>query len=277
MSYTNLLVHLDEGDRVAERLSLAIGLARDFGATLTGLFAQSETSGVGLVARRAGPALAGAAERVRELFDGAVREAGVDGRWWQLGHGEYGHVIAETVICSRYVDLAVFGQHDPNGGNRVPQDLVEEVVLNAGRPVLVVPYAGSFPRIGERPVIAWNGSREAARAVNDALPLLKRAKSVLLLALHAQPGAGEGGGNVPQVDILDHLARHGVEATQERMTIHSMMPMDAVLSRASDHGADLLVMGGFGGYGAPAFPLFGRGSNTRHILRQMTLPVLLSH
>ena len=185
-------------------------------------------------------------------------------------------MIAETVICCRYVDLAVFGQFDPNGDNRVPQDLIEEVVLNAGRPILVVPYAGRFPRVAERPVIAWNGSREAARAVNDALPLLQQAQSVLLLALHGQPGAGEGG-DVPQVDIREHLASHGVQVIQERMTITSMLPMDAVLSRASDHGADLLVMGGFGGYGASLFPLFGRGSNTRHILRQMTLPVLLSH
>lgn len=277
MNFTNLLVHLDDSNRSAERLGLAIGLAQRFGASLTGLFAQSESSGAGLVARRAGPALSAAADRTSADFQMRTAEAGVKSRWWQLSHGEYGHVIAETVICSRYVDLAIFGQHDPDGDARVPQDLIEEVILNAGRPVLVVPYAGSFPTVGERVVIAWNGSREAARAVNDALPLLQQAKSVLLLALHAQPGAGEGGGNVPQVDILDHLASHGVQVTQERMTVTSIMPMDAVLSRASDYGADLLVMGGFGGYGASLFPLFGRGSNTRHILRQMTLPVLLSH
>ncbi len=276
MSYTNLLVHLDDSDRCEERLDLALTLAQRHGAALTGLFAQSEVSGAGVVARRASSTLIQAAERARERFEGKCREAGASCRWWQLSHGEYGHVIAETVICSRYVDLAIFGQHDPRGENRVPQDLIEEVVLNAGRPVLVVPYAGRFEQFGDRPVIAWNGSREAARAVNDALPLLKQAKSVLLLAFHTQPGAGEGG-DVPQVDILEHLASHGVKAEQERLTISSMTPMDAVLSRASDHGADLLVMGGFGGYGGSLFPLFGRGSNTRQILRQMTLPVMLSH
>lgn len=276
MSYTNLLVHLDDTDRCEERLTLALSLAQSHGATLTGLFAQSETSGAGIVTRRAGPALLQAAERAKESFEAKAQEAGVTCRWWQLGHGEYGHVIAETTICCRYVDLAIFGQHDANGDNRVPQDLIEEVVLNAGRPILVVPHAGRFPRLGDRPVIAWNGSREAARVVNDALPLLKRATSVLLLAFHTHPGGGEGG-NVPQVDILEHLASHGVTAEQERLTISTMTPMDAVLSRASDHGADLLVMGGFGGYGGSLFPLFGRGSNTRQILRQMTLPVLLSH
>ncbi|WP_448208254.1 universal stress protein [Azospirillum sp. sgz302134] len=276
MSYTNLLVHLDDSERCEERLNLALTLAQSHGATLTGLFAQSETAGVGVVARRASPALVQAAERVKEVFEGKAREAGVTTRWWQLSHGEYGHVMSETVICCRYVDLAIFGQHDSKGDNRVPPDLIEEVVLNSGRPILVVPHAGSFNQFAERPVIAWNGSREAARAVNDALPLLKQAKSVLLLAFHVQSGAGEGG-NVPQVDILEHLASHGVKASQERLTISTMTPMDAALSRASDHGADLLVMGGFGGYGGSLFPLFGRGSNTRQILRQMTLPVLLSH
>lgn len=276
MNYTNLLVHLDDTERCGDRLTLALDLARSHGATLTGLFAQSETSGAGIVARRAGPAFVQAAERARENFEEKARAAGLAWRWWQLGHGEYGHVISETTICCRYVDLAIFGQHDPDGDNRVPPDLIEEVVLNAGRPILVVPHAGRFPRLGDRPVIAWNGSREAARAVNDALPLLKRATSVLLLAFHTHPGAGEGG-DVPQVDILEHLASHGVKADQERLTISTMTPMDAVLSRASDHGADLLVMGAFGGYGGTLFPLFGRGSNTRQILRQMTLPVLLSH
>ncbi len=275
MSFTNLLVHLDDSDRCEERLNVALTLARKHGAALTGLFAQSESSGAGIVARKAGPALVQAAQRARDLFEEKAREAGVTTRWWQLSHGEYGHVISETVICSRYVDLAVFGQHDPDD-SRVPADLIEEVVLNAGRPILVVPHAGTYAQLGDRPVIAWNGSREAARAVNDALPLLKQASSVLLLAFHTQPRAGEGG-EVPQVDILEHLASHGVTATQERMTITTMTPMDAVLSRASDHGADLLVMGAFGGYGGSLFPLFGRGSNTRQILRQMTLPVLLSH
>ncbi|MFC5359242.1 universal stress protein [Azospirillum himalayense] len=275
MSFTNLLVHVDDSDRCGERLTVALTLAQKHGAALTGLFAQSDSSGAGIVTRKAGPALTQAAQRAREMFEEKAREAGVTTRWWQLSHGEYGHVIAETVICSRYVDLAVFGQHDPED-SRVPADLLEEVVLNAGRPILVVPHSGSYSQLADRPVIAWNGSREAARAVNDALPLLKQASSVLLLAFHTQPRA-EGGGTVPQVDILEHLASHGVTATQERMTIASMTPMDAVLSRASDHGADLLVMGGFGGYGGSLFPLFGRGSNTRQILRQMTLPVLLSH
>lgn len=277
MGYKNILVHLDEGERCGERLGVALRLAQSCGATVTGLFAQSENSGPSLVARRASDHLLAAAQRVREVFEAAAAEAGVTARWWQLSHGEYGHVIGETVICARYTDLVVLGQHEQGGDNRVPPSLVEEVLLNAGRPVLVVPFAGQFPVVGERVIIAWNASREAARAVNDAIPVMKHAKSVLVLALHPPRDTVADSGAVPQVDILEHLASHGIEAKRERMTVQNILPMDAVLSRASDEGSDLLVMGGFGGYSAGAFPLFNRGSNTRHILRQMTIPVLMSH
>ncbi|WP_029010014.1 universal stress protein [Azospirillum halopraeferens] len=276
MALKNILVHLDDGERSAERLDLAVRLAGVHGARLTGLFAQSETLGPGLVARRPSDRLVDAAERAKAAFTARTAEAGVPAKWWQLAHGEYGHVIGETVICSRYCDLAVLGQHDPEAPARVPSQLTEEVILHAGRPVLAVPYAGTFAHVGHRVVVAWNASREAARAINDAIPLMQGAKSVLVLALHGHHGTGEKG-PVPQVDIVDHLAAHGIAATQERMTVEDMMPMDAVLNRISDEGADLLVMGGFGGYGSGPFGLFGRGANTRHILRQMTVPVLFSH
>ncbi|MGQ9365828.1 universal stress protein [Azospirillum sp. A39] len=276
MAFKDILVHLDDGERCAERLDVAVRLAQAHGARLTGLFAQSETSGPGVVARRASDRLSEAAGQVQAAFTAKVEAGGVAHRWWQLSHGEYGHVIGETVICSRYADLVVLGQHDGEAPARVPAQLAEEVILHAGRPVLVVPYAGSYPTLGQRVVVAWNASREAARAVNDAIPLMAGAASVLVLALHGHRGEAEPGA-VPPVDIVEHLASHGIAATQERMTVEDMMPMDAVLSRLSDEAADLLVMGGFGGYGSGPFGLFGRGANTRHILRQMTAPVLFSH
>jgi nucleotide-binding universal stress UspA family protein len=277
MSYRNLLVHLDESERSSIRLDVAIQLGQRFGATLCGLFAQSDSSAISVAARRSSDYLRNAAERTRAQFESATTQAGVPSRWWQLGHGEFSHVIGETVICSRYTGLAVLGQYDTgNPDSRVPPDLVEEVVLNAGRPVLVVPYAGPVKSVGQRVVIAWNASREAARAINDALPLMQGAKSVLVLALRP-PRAEMDIGSVPQVDILQHLAINGINATLERMSVEGILPMDAVLSRASDESADLLVMGGFGAYGDMAFSLFQRGRNTRHILRQMTLPVLLSN
>lgn len=274
MSYKHLLVHIDGGSRSAVRETLAIGLARRFGARLTALFAQSESSGPSLVARRASEHFLQAADDARQRFHVAAGAAGIDHDWWRLSHGEYGHVVGETVICCRYADLAIFGQHDHSGGEtKVPEDLVEQVLLNSGRPVLVVPFASEHARPGRRVLIAWNGSREAARAVGDALPLLAGAERVTVLSLgySGQPPASR---DVPQVDIVAHLACHGVHADHERMVIDTVSPGDMVLNRCCDESMDLLVMGGYGQYG---FPYLHRGRNTRMILRNMTLPVLLSH
>jgi len=271
MTVKHLLVHLDGSDRASVRLNLAINLAKRFGARLTGLFAQSETSGPSLVARRASEHLKRAAEDVRRVFEAKTGEAGVAGVWWQLEHGEYSHVLTETVICSRYADLAILGQHNSASDAKVPGELVEEVILNAGRPVLVVPFAGDFQDTGQRVIVAWNGSRESARALGDAVPLMESAKSVLILALHAARPEDVTG--VPPVNVVSHLETHGIMASLERMTVENMGLMDVVLNRASDDGADLLVMGGHGNYG---FPFLARGGNTRHILRQMTVPVLMS-
>lgn len=275
MPLKHLLVHLDSGARSAIRLDLAITMAKQHGARLTALFAQSETSSSSLVARRASDHLRQAIATAQAEFTEKTAAAGVTGQWWQLEHGEYSHIISETVFCSRYADLVIVGQHDHTAedSNRVPQELLEEVIQHAGRPVLVVPFAGSYSHVGQRVVIAWNGSREAARAVGDAIPMIQGAKSVQVLALHAHRPSEETGA-VPQVDIIDHLACHGIAARIERMTADSIAPMDAVLARAADEAADLLVMGGYGNYG---FSLLSRGRNTRHILRQMTLPVLMSH
>lgn len=270
----HLLVHLDGSERAAVRLGIAVGLARRFGAHLTGLFAQSDNSVSGLVARRASDHLKAAADQARLLFDARTAEAGLSSEWWQLDNGEYAHVIGETVICSRYADMVIFGQHDPSGrDSKVPEDLVEQVILNAGRPVLVIPCVGDYPVIGQRAAVAWNASREAARAVNDAIPLMTGAKAVTILALHAA-STSEQASRVPRVDIVRHLAHHGIEAHLERMSIDDIGVVDMLLSRLCDEGADLLVMGGHGNYG---FPFLHRGGNTRHILRQMTLPVLFSH
>ncbi|HYG90980.1 MAG TPA: universal stress protein [Azospirillum sp.] len=272
MSMRHLLVHVDASERSVARLEFAVALAKRFQAKLTGLFAQKESFGPSLVARRASEHLLRAMEDTRAIFEEATRAAGVQGEWWQVEHGEHTNVVTQTVICARYADLAILGQHDPEA-SVVPEDMVEQVLLNSGRPVLVFPNIGRFGPPGRKVLIAWNGSREAARAVNDAVPLMQGAESVTVLAVHAGEAPPDAG-KVPQVDIVAHLRTHGVEATYERLPLSEIAFADAVLNRCYETEADLLVMGGYGQYG---FPLFYRGSNTRHILRTMTLPTLLSH
>lgn len=270
MTFKDVLVHLDSGPRASERLALALALARGQGARLTGLFAESAVLGQSLVGRRAPEAMAKAAQAARGAFEAQAEAAGVAPRWWQIEPGEFSDVVGATVQCCRYVDVAVFGQQRGDDAP-VPDGLVERVIAECGRPVVVVPSVGRYPDVGRRVLVAWTGSREASRALHDALPLLEQAKDVKVLSLQL-PNAEVPGG-LPPLDVAEHLRAHGVKATYERTILADLEAVDVVLNRAADEGADLTVIGA---YGLKAGGLLKRGDTTRAILETMTTPVLLS-
>ena len=139
----------------------------------------------------------------------------------------------------------------------------------SGRPVLVVPYAGRHEGLGSRVLVAWNASREAARAVHDALPLLTRARSVVVLAV--DPPDED---HIPGADIAAHLAHHGVHVEARHTVAPDIEVGDELLNLISDLGADLLVMGA---YGRSRWREAVFGGATRHILAHMTVPVLMAH
>lgn len=271
MSLKDVLVHLDSGPRAAERLALAVALGRRHGARLTGLFAESSSLGRSLVGRRDPAHVVKAAQDAKAFFEARAAEAGIAWRWWQLEAGEYADVVSSTVVCCRHVDLAVFGQERGDDAP-VPAGLVEQVIADAGRPVLVVPSVGRYAEVGKRVLVAWTGSRESARALNDALPLLERAESVTVLSLQL-PREGAIPGGLPPLSVVEHLRVHAVEASYERVTLGDLAVVDQVLNRASDDGADLTVIGA---YGMHAGAGLRRGDTTRAILESMTTPVLLS-
>lgn len=265
----DLLVHVDSTDVAEKRLRIAIELAGRYGAHLTGLYAETTTLGFG---RRDPDLVVKAVARARELFETKVSAAQVSGAWWAVEAGDDAELATWTVQCCRYVDLAIFG--GPAGeGDRLPADLVEEVALESGRPLLVIPPRVPVAHVGERVIVAWTGNRSSARAVNDALPLLARAREVTVVSIQL-PGA-ETAGPLPPLDVAAHLAAHGVKARYERFILGELGPVDHVLNRAMDLGADLIVMGAHGG---------GRGlarsrheDHTAEILRSMTAPLLLAH
>lgn len=273
MTMKHLLVHVDAGERSTARVRLAVGLAQRFQARLTGFFSQSEHHGPSLIARRSSESLSIAVETARAAFNGELHGSGVTADWQQLDHGEHSHVVSQTVIGARYADIAILGQHDPDGRSRVPDDLIDQILLHSGRPILVLPHIGEYRPPGRCVVVAWNGSREAARAVNDAIPLMSGAEKVTVLAIHG-PDRSDESAKAPKVDIGAHLADHGIAVEYHRNPISGIGVADAILNACNEAQADLLVMGGYGQYG---FPYFLRGSGTRHILRTMTLPVLMSH
>jgi nucleotide-binding universal stress UspA family protein len=194
----------------------------------------------------------------------------VSAEWREVSEG----VEGDAALHARYADLAIVGQLDPD---RVEGNLLwprpEQVTLASGRPVLVVPYAGRFDTVGKRVLIGWNASREAARAVNDAMPLLAAAELVTVLTIDPREGPSEHG-ELPGADISLHLARHGVKAQIERTVSTGLGIGEVLLSRAADLGADLLVTGAYGHSRARELLL---GGATRTLLQSMTLPVLISH
>jgi nucleotide-binding universal stress UspA family protein len=145
-----------------------------------------------------------------------------------------------------------------------------ELVLGAGRPVLLVPYAGRYADAGKRVLIAWNASREAARAVADALPLLVRADAVDVVAF--APGGDHG--EVPGADLAHYLARHGVKANAAVDSAPEVAIGERILTRAADTDADLIVMGA---YGRSRLSELVLGGATRTLLAAMTVPVLMAH
>src|SRR6059058_2159402 len=188
-SFKQVLVHLDPSVAAAQRLALARDLAGRQGAALGALYATtpvllglpfSPEMGAAMVQslieiddeRRA---------RTRKMFDETLRTPGVAASWSTTGEPQPVAAFAQQAL---YADLVVVGQRDPADvqGAGVPADFPESVMLASGRPALVVPYIGGSARIGQTVAIAWKETREAARAVTAALPILQQAGQVHIIA-----------------------------------------------------------------------------------------------
>ena len=277
MSFRTIVLHLDAAARRGERLALACEIALRHDAHLVGLFALPDirlpysvggTSGaIALAADRGRQDAAAAAS---EEFQAVTARNGVKSEWRRSTRD----AAAALALSARYADLVIVGQHDPDARaeqERMPRYFVEDTVLSAGRPVLVVPYVGRYPRVGVRVLVAWNASREAARAVSDALPLLRGASAVEVVAFNPETGADHG--EQAGADIALYLARHGVNATAASQ--HGGIDAGAqILSRAADFSADLVVMGAYGHWRSRELVL---GGATRTVLASMTTPVLMAH
>lgn len=282
MQLKDILVHLDASRRSDARLGLAVDLARKHEAHLSALFVVDLVLPVGfaggfadgaigigpVIERLREEALAAAAE-VETRFRETVRREGIDGEW-RLAEGVSAELVA---LHARYADLAVVGQEGPEGDQPAATAIIERVLFSSGRPVLVVPFAGKFETVGRRALIGWNASREATRAVHDALPLLVRAETVTVFSVNPRKGP-DGPGEVPGADLALHLARHGVKVEAAQTVSADVSEADVLLNQVADMAADLLVMGA---YGHSRMREFVMGGVTRSILERMTVPVLMSH
>lgn len=275
--YKTLLVHFDTTPRAEVRLRLAARLAADFEAhlqvsysVLSPMYAEPFMADGGAYLSQELVKLQARRDReVREHFEKIASSLPVKAEWL-VGEGD---PVGAMLQHSRYADLMVVGQHIVGQSNDTTPEFVPRLVLGAACPVLVVPYAGSHAEVGHRPMLAWNASRESARAAHAALPLLQRAEAVQVVSFDARPGQG-GHGDLPGADVATWLSRHGVKATTSTTRAHDVDAGNQILSRAADDNADLIVMGGYGHSRAFEFVM---GGATRTVLQAMTVPVLFAH
>jgi nucleotide-binding universal stress UspA family protein len=279
MAYKDLLVQVDDTNACARRIDAAIELAGRFDAHLTGLYIMPEIilpapiegyigadmyTSIEQQEREKGEA---ALHRFRQAAEASDVEYDT-----RMDRGAIAGFADRLEVHSRYADLLIIGQ--PDQAEDVPAaPSPGDIALSAAAPVLVVPFIGLQEGFGKRAMIAWNASREAARAVKNAMPFLERAEAVDVVTFHPRQGRNAHG-ELPGADIALHLARHGIEVDVQRLEGDDIDVGNALLSHAADRDSDLLVMGCYGHSRLREWVL---GGATRTILRSMTVPVVMAH
>ncbi|HEY2530550.1 MAG TPA: universal stress protein [Xanthobacteraceae bacterium] len=210
-----------------------------------------------------------AAKAAIARFAAATARAGVTAASAALGASFAGAGDQFGRLARRF-DLAIVAQAEPGKGT-VEELIAESVLFESGRPVIIVPYIQRAPLALGRVMACWDGSRAAARAIADAMPLMRKAGHVELVTVANERGKQD---EVPGADMGEHLARHGLNVEVKRITSGDIDVADALLSHAADDGIDFIVMGGYGHSRLREFVL---GGVTRSILRSMTAPTLLAH
>ena len=278
--YKTILLHADASRSAPERLKLAAMLAAQqqahlICAAMTGIsryvYRQHEQLPHDVIRPDLAQALTARTQQMLEEFGHKAASLGVQSCEQRLVQDDaYGGLVLQ----SRYADLLILGQadrDDPATGALL-QDLPEYVVLNTCRPVLLVPSIGNSSTIGNRVLVGWNGSTQAARAITQALPLLRNASRVVVGVVDPVIGQDQHG-EEPGADIALYLARHGVNV-EVKCQASEGDAGEALLDMTDRIQADLLVMGA---YGHARFREILLGGATRTVLNTMTVPVLLSH
>jgi nucleotide-binding universal stress UspA family protein len=279
MTYKTILVHVDETTRSTVRTKIALLLCAKYSAHLIG----SAVTGVSRYIFEGANVSTGDPNMVVHLAFLRERAARAIAQFKQDSENIAGVTVESEVtndeangglgLRGRYSDLVVIGQTNRSEPSpSIMSDFPEFMVMNSGRPVLIIPHTGEFEQVGRRVLVAWDGSREAARAVSDAIPIL--AKSEIVQIIVVNPGEKrDSHGEEPGADLALFLSRHGIKVEiATRFSVHDAGA--ELLKAASELGMDLIVMGG---YGHSRLREMLMGGVTRTILEKMNLPVFMSH
>lgn len=274
MALRDILVHTDSTALCEKRMKLALKIAKDHDACITALFAQA-TSRSRRPSKDDQKKHNKLSEKCLKQCLSLTEKAGIKLNWETAPLPRAKDRVTDQLVhFAQHMDMVVVGQYDEKSdAGTVPHDMSERLVLESGRPVLIIPYAGDFKAIGKRVVAAWSTGRESVRAINDAIPLMQNAKKVKVIAVN--PGKpGKRHGKIPSADITQHLVRHGIKAEADHFSGKGVDEGNILLNYLADNSADLLVMGA---YGHHRFRELILGGVTQVVIEHMTVPVLMSH
>lgn len=277
MQFKTILVHLDDSRRAGDRLRFATTIAAISQAHVAALrvlpplppYGGMSAEGGVLAMKLMQEARKAGIEQARARFEEEARRTGYPVEL-RMANGDPAAVMG---LHGRYADLVIAGQADPDDGLSMAPDFVARLVMNLPKALLVLPYAGTPPTQARRILIAWDGSREAARAVNNALPFLSAAQDIRVVSYNGRENPEEFAGE-PGADLALYLARHGLNIKVEQRTSPDRDIGGRLLSEAADLDSDLIVMGAYSHSRAYEFVM---GGVTRTVLEAMTVPVFMAH
>lgn len=287
MALKDLLVYLNTASRPTVHMRLAIDLARRHASSITALYVRAwspEQLAHRRTAELAGQSL-GELGALNEAVESSLDHSALEARTalerlaaqhgiateWRALEGEPATVLPQH---ARYADLCILGAEAPASSTSAGYRFSEEMLFISGRPVLLLPESAVGTTLGARVAIAWNSSRSAARALNDAMPLLERSESVTVITVNPRDSIDARGG-LPVERLLEHLRRHGISGRLVELSDVAADGIAAALQeKACAAGADLLVAGAHGHTWLREVLL---GSVTRELLADLRLPVMMSH
>ncbi|PWQ93216.1 universal stress protein [Leucothrix arctica] len=277
MAIKDIQVHADNDTACNKRVDLAANLAEKVGAHLTGVYVSKSFP---MPSYDMFPVTADVIEAYDDILTNKIANAesifykavGQDNATvsWKAIRGSFAYELANG---ARYSDLLVIGQPDSDDLESLNNGLADEVILASGRPCLVIPYTYTTVNFGESPLVAWDGSREASRAIHDALPLLQLAGKATILIIEPEK-SDTNFSDLPGAMISEHLARHDIEVTVEISRGSENSTGDEILAFTQSHEHDLIVMGA---YGHSRWREIVLGGATHSIIKNMTVPVFMSH
>ncbi|MDH3713596.1 MAG: universal stress protein [Gammaproteobacteria bacterium] len=273
MAIKDLLVYVDNDEQCANRLQFAVQMATHCEARLSGVYVRRQLEIPSYADVQIPQDVLAAGEKQLMEMSGAARntfQKGVEGSSLDSEFHQLKGVLPEVLSTSmHYADLAIVAQRHPGQGDLNVHYSPEPLLFQAGRPLVIVPHTGEFTYSSGKVVVAWNTSAPSARALHDALPLLRHAAQVLVVSVGKSQQAALADGSLAR-----HLTQHGLQVEYRNFDAADSEAPEAVLSVAGETGSELIVMGG---YGHTRFRELVLGGMTRALLESMTVPVLMSH